>query len=320
MKLYEKANRYDPDTIRLTADMIDVLMPNQFHPVTGHFIRARSLESGEPEPPDLRLYYRFWTDVFATTGADSITLRFSAWQGDASPKPAPVRILALEVFAVTAAGDKSMGPLSFAETSAGNVAAGQYQVVFAPQALPKLQEHGYLRCVLRFQFPGEEVIRTDVLIHHTQTVPAHFTGQFGERLQDGALVIKTGLKVVTAGSFNLSLLLFDEKGQTPVAYVNAVHRLEPGDRTVEFTFHGLVFHDAGVPGPYRVTAARGYLQDDAGTGRCPEIPEWKGSYLTGPYPLTDFATGEYTSPTKSATLDAYRKQIEDLERAGSMNP
>ncbi|MBU1245171.1 hypothetical protein KKD52_10820 [Myxococcota bacterium] len=320
MKMYEKANRYDPNTLRLTSDMIDVLMPNQFHPVTPQFVRARELESGVPDPPEERLYHRFWTDWFATTGADSVTLRFSAWQGDAAPRPAPVQIQGLEVFAVTAGGDKLMGALSLSETSAGNIAAGQYQVVFQPQALTKVQEHGYVRCVLRFQFPGEEPVRSDVLLHHTQTVPARFTGQFGEQLRDGNLVIKAGLEVATAGAFNLSLLLFDEKGETPVAYVNAVHKLGAGPQTVDFIFHGLVFHDANVPGPYRVTVARGYLQDDTGTGRGPEIPEWKGSFLTGPYGLGDFTGSEFVSPTKTATLEAYRRQIEDLERQDGMAP
>jgi hypothetical protein len=320
MGLYEKANRYDPNTLRLTSDMIDVLMPNQFHPVTPHFVRARELDSGVPDPPEERLYYRFWTDWFATTGADSVTLRFSAWQGDAEPRPAPVQIQGLEVFAVTAGGDKPMGTLSLSETSAGNIAAGQYQVVFQPQALTKVQEHGYVRCVLRFQFPGEEPVRADVLIHHTQTVPARFTGQFGELLRDGNLVIKAGLEVATAGSFNLSLLLFDGKGETPVAYVNAVHKLATGLQTVDFTFHGLVFHDANIPGPYRVTVARGYLQDDSGSGRGPEIPEWKGSFQTGPYELGDFTGAVFESPTKTATLEAYRKQIEALERQDVMAP
>ncbi|MBU1069558.1 hypothetical protein KJ975_08325 [Myxococcota bacterium] len=320
MGLYEKANRYDPNTLRLTSDMIDVLMPNQFHPVTPHFVRARELDSGVPDPPEERLYYRFWTDWFATTGAESLTLRFSAWQGDAEPKPAPVQIQGLEVFAVTSGGDKLMGTLSLSETSATNIAAGQYQVVFQPQALTKVQEHGYVRCVLRFQFPGEEPVRADVLTHHTQTVPARFTGQFGELLRDGNLVIKAGIEVATAGSFNLSLLLFDGKGETPVAYVNDVHRLATGLQTVDFTFHGLVFHDAGIPGPYRVTVARGYLQDDTGSGRGPEIPEWKGSFQTGPYGLADFSTAVFDSPTKTATLEAYRKQIEDLERRDGMAP
>ena len=314
MALYKKANRYGPTTLRLTGEMTDVLVPNQFHPVTPHFVRARELAEGTPDPEEEQLYYRFWTDRFATLGDETLTLRFSAWQGVDPRRPAAVELQGLEVFGVTAGGDRSMGTLRFAETSPSNFDLGQYQVTFAPGALKKVQEHGYLRCVLQFRFPGEEPVRADVVVHHTQSVPGRFTGEFGEQLSDGGLVIKAGVEVVTAGTFNLSLLLFNQDGTQPVAYVNNTFELEAGARGVDFVFHGLVFHDAGIPGPYRVTAVRGYRLDATGSGRGAQLADWNGSWLTGPHTLSEFTKDEFTSPTTEATLEAYRKQIEELER------
>ncbi len=318
--MYEQANRYPVTTLRLTADMTDVLNPNRFTPVTPLFIRKSELDSGIPDEPENRLYYRFWTDRFATHGNESMTLRFSAWQGTEKRKPAPVQIHSLESFAVTATGEEPLGKLPFSLITPGNIDEGQYQYAFQPGTLKKVQNHGYIKYLLSWQFPGEEPVRSEVVVHHTHQVPARYTGEFGEIVLQGNLVLKVGLEVFLPGSFNLSLLLFDESGKNPVAYVNQVKRLEPGKQMVEFVYYGLVFHDAGMAGPYTVTSARGYLQDDSTTGRGPEIPTWSGSWQTGPHELEDFTSDEFTSLQKESVLRAYDQQIHELEQKQGSPP
>lgn len=80
---------------------------------------------------------------------------------------------------------------------------------------------------------------------------AHLTGRYRDELRDGSLVVAAEVDVTRAGRFHLSATLYSLAGE-PVGTAQAAAELEPGQRWIELSFYGLMFHDRQVAGPYRL--------------------------------------------------------------------
>ncbi|RMH21974.1 MAG: hypothetical protein D6696_04515 [Acidobacteria bacterium] len=80
---------------------------------------------------------------------------------------------------------------------------------------------------------------------------ARLTGRYRDRVVDGNLVIAAEVEVSRAGRFHLAATLYGADGE-PVGTAQSAARLEPGKHWLEVPFYGLMFHQRGLAGPYRV--------------------------------------------------------------------
>ncbi len=83
---------------------------------------------------------------------------------------------------------------------------------------------------------------------------AHLTGQYRDSLRDGNVVVAAEVEVTRSGRFHLSGTLYSGEKQPLGVAQNAAH-LEPGRHWLELAFFGLMFHDRGSAGPYRLGSA-----------------------------------------------------------------
>jgi len=82
---------------------------------------------------------------------------------------------------------------------------------------------------------------------------ARLTGALEHRVEDGNLVLAVGVEVDRPGRFHLAATLTSMKGE-PVAWAQTAEQLDAGTHELELTYHGLIFHDRGVVGPFRVAS------------------------------------------------------------------
>jgi len=82
---------------------------------------------------------------------------------------------------------------------------------------------------------------------------AHLTGAVDHRIADGDLVLSVEVEVDRPGRFHLAGTLTSMKGE-PVAWAQTARELDAGTHKLELSYHGLIFHDRGVAGPFRVAS------------------------------------------------------------------
>lgn len=82
---------------------------------------------------------------------------------------------------------------------------------------------------------------------------ARLTGALDHRVEDGNLVLAVEVEVDRPGRFHLAATLTSMKGE-PVAWAQTAEQLDAGTHVLELSYHGLIFHDRGVVGPFRVAS------------------------------------------------------------------
>ena len=137
---------------------------------------------------------------------------------------------------------------------------------------------------------------------------AHLTGRYRDFVRDGDLVIAAEVEVVEAGRFHLAGTLYSKSGE-PLGTAQAAAQLEPGRRWIELPFYGLMFHDRGAAGPYKLgTLAL------ATTNRMPNALNdlVTDAYVTRSYRLRQMRDVPFERP---ALVEAAKRLERDAERA-----
>ncbi len=202
-------------------------------------------------------------------------------------------------------------------------------VVFAYRARP--QDWGDMELAVDFLIPEEKssfIHRLKVHFFSSPEAPAKFTGKFNERIDNGSLILSVEVNVRKPGPYRIEGNLTTDDGQ-PIAHARVDSRLGGGAQWVDLLFFGKIFHDKGMPGPYKVAALYGAQQNlpinpDALTGPPDQVDKmiqmteqtepikrallpWQGDYHTSAYPLKTFSFAEYDSEFK-------RERIGELEK------
>jgi hypothetical protein len=137
---------------------------------------------------------------------------------------------------------------------------------------------------------------------------AHLTGRYRDFVRDGDLVIAAEVEVIEAGRFHLAGTLYTKSGE-PLGTAQAAAQLEPGRRWIELPFYGLMFHDRGIAGPYKLgTLAL------ATTHRMPNALNdlVTDAYVTKSYRLQQMRSTAFERP---ALIEAAKRLELDAERA-----
>ncbi len=137
---------------------------------------------------------------------------------------------------------------------------------------------------------GEERVATTGFLY---SVPlAQLTGRYRDELVDGNLVVSAEVAVEADGRFHLEATLAGADG-TPVGWAQSALVLPAGTAWMSLTYWGLMFHQAGVDGPYTLKSVA-----LSTTG---EMPNQKNdvvanAHVTAAYDVAQFGDRSYDDP------------------------
>jgi hypothetical protein len=159
-----------------------------------------------------------------------------------------------------------------------------------------------LRLDATFTVGGASVQR-HLLVPYTPeaAVPARFTGHFEESVEDGSLVIRTGVDVRTPGWYLIDVNLHEVDGK-PVAWTRFKGELAAGPNAVPLRFFGKVLRDHAKRSPFELGQLRGALYRPGVEPNLAQLAPFDGRYQTQRYPLERFSDAAWDSPRKQARL------------------
>jgi hypothetical protein len=138
---------------------------------------------------------------------------------------------------------------------------------------------------------------------------ARLTGSFRDSLKGGSVVVAAEVEVTRAGRFHLSGTLADAGRRALGVAQNAVE-LAPGRHWIELSFFGLMFHERGASGPYRLASvtlattgampnALGALHEDAHVTRAYALSELRAT----PFGRADLVSAAERLEAEAARVD-----------------
>ena len=143
-------------------------------------------------------------------------------------------------------------------------------------------------------------------------MPARFTNEFDDRLDNGDLLIDVGMEVISAGVFRIDGNLFDNAG-VAFGWARFEGELQPGRAIVSLRYYGLLFHDTQAAGPYVLKGLYGYRLRPGHIPNREDIPELANEYrTTGHYKLISFRSDQNDSSQRQKMIRLY----EEAERRG----
>lgn len=147
--------------------------------------------------------------------------------------------------------------------------------------LTDLSRGGYY--LVRVTARTANLMRERQLIFAMSPATATFTGETRARIENGALVIETGVNVTRARAFALSATVRGTRGQL-IASLTAPLTLKPGAQTATITIPGRDLRARGIAGPYHIELV---LMDTSWAAIL--VDELVPALTTESYTLADFA-------------------------------
>jgi hypothetical protein len=284
---YKHANRYPPTSQLLEAHHLDLMRPNQRY------------EQEQPSrfDTDVQLIY---SGVKNTIVGDEPIATFLRVTRDGEPA-------AVNVLAAQARIERAGVQLPLVYTGG----AGGYVNEFRPAQLG-VDRASMIETEIWFEAsPGQEESRSLSFFYTPEAaIPARFTGQFRDALEDGSLVIYAGIDVVKAGHYVIDVNLYGPADE-PVMFSRHKDPLPAGRSEVRLLFFGKALRDRGVAPPFHLGQLRGgrvSLDADPDTESMP-LADWRYTTKTR-FSLDDLSDAEWDSEHK-------RDMIRFLETHGT---
>ena len=128
---------------------------------------------------------------------------------------------------------------------------GMYAAEIAVPAsmVPELATHLLVRVMA--EEPGAEQLHRAGTSFLVSVPTARLTGRYRDELRDGDVVVSAEVEVARPGRIHLQGVLYT-MDDVPIAWSQNALEAQPGTTWMELRYHGLVFHDAGASGPYRL--------------------------------------------------------------------
>jgi hypothetical protein len=268
---YLKQNVYPPTSRPLTAEHVDLLAPNQRHEL--------------PRPTDARdgTELTFTADRYFVVGDETITPKLTLVKNG---KPVPYR--------VTQAFVSVLDPRSTADSPRYPFTLGE---PFAPNTIPVARQAA-IGLFVELVF-GNITQRARIEFQYTPAagIPARFTGQFRDALENGSIVVRAEVEVVRAGRYLIDCNLFDASDR-PIAWTRAKAELRAGKQDVALVFFGKVLVDQEASGRFHIGQLRGARHAPALDPDLEQMPAYAGSYTTRAFEAAEFSGAEYDSAQK----------------------
>jgi hypothetical protein len=290
-------SRYPATTRRIGKNSHDLLNP-------GSRYERRQRLPNDPDNPDPGWNALFTADRYFIHGDEVATISLDLKRNDTVVVP---QIMEMRAEAIGARFEPKTIKLPVYGSNGGAL------IYFIPD-LSWPDFSGPIRVTTRFK-ARNLMTQTGTLDFHftgSDRIPAEFTGQFQDLLEQGDLVFDIGVKVLKAGRFRIEANLFDVDGR-PFGWARFEGHLASGLQTIALRYDGLLFHDSGALAPYRLAQLRGYrLEPESRWGRA-NIPPAEYEYLTSrSYQLAQFHNTLRISPRQQRMADMY----EDARKRG----
>jgi len=304
---YQSATRY-PDGSRPAAEHLDRW---QAHPLVANDMPL--LVPGGAPAPGVRI--RTTQQAVFASANDAVALTVAAV--DADGRPLPLRILRATTHAPqeTTARAKQVDAPSVAQPfvddgTQGDAQAGDqvWSTRLAPAAEGFASYAGTIRTELSVQVgdqPG--YVAFDVV--YAPDVPATWTGDAREALEDGSLDFRLGVLVAQPGRYVAEGRVDDATGK-PFAFVSFNEELGAGAQQVELTVHGRLVRDAKPAFPLTLHDVTAFLlKPDTFPDRALMAPRDGVVAVSRRYPLSAFGEAAFSSDETARYLAEYGKDV-----------
>lgn len=310
---YQAATVYPFDS-RPIAEQRDQLRP--FDPV----IESRPLLSAQGEALRGRHLVTRQDRVFVG-GQDSVV--FSVSMVDDQRQPLPLRVLravAREAPSAGAAAVSQPVALQFDDRGTdGDALAGDgtLSARLQPAAQGFAAVRGTLRVELDLQASGDGGAPGHAFfdIVYTPEVPATWTGEVRDSMEQGSLAFFLGAQVREAGRYVVSARVYDATGR-PFALLHFNDELPAGPAQVKLTLFGKLVRDARPVFPLTLRDVDGYrLIEDRFPDRA-LMPRRPGTaHASARYPLDAFADAEWSSEQRTRYLAELGRDVTQADTA-----
>ena len=300
---YREGSKY-PAASRPIAEHPDQVYPNE--PVTEtHDMRT---EGGGTEPK-VQLQTS-QSRVFMAAG-EGVAFSLRAVDGEG-------KVLALVVTRAVAQGMTFKGGretpqvgLAFADDGRGADPAagdGAFAAVLAPAQTGLAAFNGTIRTEVRYSVGGRAgIVLFDVV--YSPEVPAIWSGQVREALENGSLNFYLKAEVRKAGRYIVTGRVDDAKGR-PFALATFNDVLPTGPNEIRLTTFGKLMRDQEAALPLTLRDVDGYLLKENTDPDRALMPRLEGKvHVSKPYPLKNFSDTEWQSEERSRYLTEFAKDL-----------
>ncbi|TGN11855.1 hypothetical protein [Leptospira ilyithenensis] len=335
---YQLYYRYPPESRPLTKKMVDLLDPFK--------VMQEKTPIFKPDTEgEIQGYFSWHSSAYMVTEDKPAIAWLEVLDAKTDERVRP-RILSAEIYSDSVYGEKLIGTADYNDSgSAPDRESNDHIYTFSwrPRGGEKLHG-GELSMKVRFDAPSIKLKETEASFsfNSTPTIPAKFTGNYHEYVENGSLYIAAEIDIYKAGQYIIEGNLFDKETGTPYHWVYLRKYLERGtSQKIALPFFGAIFHDRGFEeGRFVLGNLRGHrmnlpydprkLKEMLAKGQ--EIPttseplqEWiplpTESYTTlNSYNIVQFSPLEYQGQDKKDRLRVIQEYASDWEKTRGAGP
>lgn len=201
--------------------------------------------------------------------------------------------------------------LPFADDGAGADSApgdGAFTGALAPAQTGLASFAGTIRTEVQYSVNGKRgFVLFDVI--YTPELPATWTGQVREAVEDGSLVFYLKANVRQAGRYIVSGRIDDAAGK-PFAMATFNDLLPSGPAEVKLTVFGKLLRDAAPALPLKLRDVDGYLLKENADPDRALMPRLQGTVaVSKPHPVSQFSDAEWQSEERARHLAEFGKDV-----------
>jgi hypothetical protein len=238
---------------------------------------------------------------------------FSLRAVDAQGQPLALVITRAVAQGVTYKGQRASAQITlpFADDGRGADSVdgdGAFAGILAPSQTGLASFNGTIRTEVRYTVAGKAgFVLFDVI--YTPELPATWSGQVREAVEDGSLVYYLKANVHKAGRYVVQGRVDDAKGR-PFALASFNDLLPAGPAEVKLTVFGKLLRDKEPALPLTLRDVDGYLLKENVDPDRALMPRLEGRVLTGkPHPVKGFSDAEWQSEERQRHLTEFSKDL-----------
>jgi hypothetical protein len=298
---YAGQTKYPPES-RPISEHPDQVYPNA--PVT----EAHAMRTDGGGANEAVLLQTSQSRVFMAAGEAAA---FSLRAVDAQGKPLALVVTRAAAQGMTYQGQRATAQIAlpFADDGQGADGAagdGAFAGILAPAQTGLAAFNGTIRTEVRYTVAGKSgFVLFDVI--YTPELPATWSGQVREAVEDGSLVYYLKANVQKAGRYVVQGRVDDAKGQ-PFAMASFNDLLPAGPAEVKLTVFGKLLRDKAPALPLTLRDVDGYLLKENVDPDRALMPRLEGRVATGKaHPLKGFSDAEWQSEERQRHLDEFSR-------------
>jgi hypothetical protein len=300
---YQAGTKY-PEASRPVSEHPDQIYPNE--PVT----EAHAMRTGGNGTDAGVQIQTSQSRVFMASGE---AVAFSLRAVDTAGKPMALVVTRAAAQGMTFKGTRPTTQIAIAFGDDGKGADalagdGAFGAILAPAQTGLAGFNGTIRTEVRYTVNGKSgFVLFDVI--YTPELPAVWTGQVREGVEEGSLVFYLKADIRTAGRYIVHGRVDDAKGK-PFALATFNDLLPAGPTEVKLTVFGKLMRDKEAAMPLTLRDVDGFLLKENVDPDRALMPRLEGKVLVGKaHPLKTFSDAEWQSEERTRHLVEFSKDV-----------